>query len=219
MDQRGQATPLLALVVVAAGGLVYGLGLFGGLVADASGAQAAADAAALAGAADGRAAAEGVATANGASLRSYAVDGAEVEVLVEVGDGRGAARARRVGGGEVVRGWVGADVGAGSARGATRGLAPALVRALDAAAELLGEPVPITSGYRSPEDQRRLWEQRGRNRYPVARPGTSAHERGTAVDVPAGFAVRLARVAPRVGLCRPMPAADPVHFELCEARR
>ena len=215
MDQRGQTTPLLAVVVVAAGGLVYGVGMFGGLVADASRAQAAADAVALAGAADGRDAAERVASSNGAALRSYEADGAEVEVRVAVGGGRAAARARRVGGGEVVRGWVGVDAGR---RASTRGLVPAMVRALEDAAALLGEPVPITSGYRSAADQRRLWERRDRNRYPVARPGTSAHERGTAVDVPASFAARLARVAPRVGLCRPMPVADPVHFELCAGR-
>jgi hypothetical protein len=53
------------------------------------------------------------------------------------------------------------------------------------------------------------------NPYPVAPPGRSAHERGAAVDVAAGFTERLAAVAARVGLCRPYPKTDPIHWELC----
>ena len=53
------------------------------------------------------------------------------------------------------------------------------------------------------------------NPYPVARPGTSAHERGMAIDVPASFAPLLASLAGRAGLCRPLPESDPVHFEPC----
>ena len=75
--------------------------------------------------------------------------------------------------------------------------------------------VPITSGWRSHAEQQRLYDDRGTNPYPVAAPGTSAHERGRAVDVPRSFVARLAAVAPRVGLCHPWPETDPVHFELC----
>ena len=60
-----------------------------------------------------------------------------------------------------------------------------------------------------------LWAARAGNPYPVARPGTSAHERGRAVDVPRSFADRLAAVGPAAGLCRPLPRTDPVHFEPC----
>jgi hypothetical protein len=49
----------------------------------------------------------------------------------------------------------------------------------------------------------------------VARPGSSAHERGLAIDVPASFVPVLLTVAQDVGLCHPYPVADPVHFELC----
>jgi uncharacterized protein YcbK (DUF882 family) len=94
-------------------------------------------------------------------------------------------------------------------------LAPALQVALGRAEALLGRPVPITSGYRSPADQARLWAQRALNPYPVARPGTSAHERGVAVDVPRSFVPVLLTVAGQAGLCHPYPVADPVHFELC----
>ncbi|OWY58787.1 hypothetical protein B7486_78095, partial [cyanobacterium TDX16] len=83
------------------------------------------------------------------------------------------------------------------------------------AEQLLGEPVPITSGWRSPADQQRLWDQRGSSPYPVARPGTSKHEQGLAVDVPLAFVPRLRGVAAAAGLCFPLPTTDPVHFELC----
>lgn len=101
---------------------------------------------------------------------------------------------------------------AGGARG---GLAPAMVTSLERAGMLLGEPVPITSGYRSPGDQQALWEQRHTNPYPVAPPGSSMHERGLAIDVPADYVSRLLAVADQVGLCQTLPASDPVHFEVC----
>lgn len=90
--------------------------------------------------------------------------------------------------------------------------------ALARAEQLLGQPVPVTSGYRSGAEQRRLWSGRRANPYPVAPPGTSMHERGLAIDVPASLADRLAAVGRAAGLCRPLPATDPVHFELCDRR-
>lgn len=90
----GQALPLLAgalaLVVV----LLLGLVALGNLADDRARAQTAADAAALAGAAEGRAAAAEVAGANDGRLESYATSGAEVEVVVRVGDATATARAR-----------------------------------------------------------------------------------------------------------------------------
>lgn len=41
----------------------------------------------------------------------------------------------------------------------------------------------MTSGYRSPTKQLELWNNRHRNPYPVAPPGTSYHEYGRAFDV------------------------------------
>ena len=90
--------------------------------------------------------------------------------------------------------------------------------ALARAGQVLGKPVPVTSGFRSADDQRRLWLGRAANRFPVAPPGTSMHERGLAVDVPEAFAERLAAVGRDAGLCRPFPTSDPVHFELCDRR-
>ncbi|HWC11428.1 MAG TPA: M15 family metallopeptidase, partial [Acidimicrobiales bacterium] len=173
-------------------------------------AQTAADAAALAGAADGREAAEELAAANGGRLAEFEVQGSDTRVVVELGAARARGRARRESG-------VG-GLGAGGADGggATReGLAPAMVAALARAEQLLGRPVPITSGYRSAAAQQALWANRAANPFPVAAPGTSMHERGLAVDVPVALVPELARVGPQAGLCHPFPRADPVHFEVC----
>lgn len=41
----------------------------------------------------------------------------------------------------------------------------------------------VTSVYRSRTKQIKLWRNRARNRYPVAPPGSSMHERGRAWDM------------------------------------
>ena len=140
-DERGQAVPLLALLVVAIGGLTLGLARFGVAATHAARAQAAADAAALAGAAEDRAAAEALARANGAEVATSAAAGGEVEVRVVAGRAWAVARARATGG-SAVGGWVGRSASAGAA---TR-LTPELRTALAAAADLLRQPVPIAAG-------------------------------------------------------------------------
>jgi hypothetical protein len=139
MDERGQVMPLLALVVVAIGGLIVGVARFGVTTTHAAQAQAAADAAALAGAAESREVAEAVANANGARVVTYEVMGREVEVRTRVGDAWAVARARRTGGGRGVTGWVGAE----SVGGAGARLHPEVRRALEVAADALHQPVPI----------------------------------------------------------------------------
>ena len=203
--QRGSVSPLLAVLVLATGGLCVALGRLGGDAVDAARARTAADAAALAGAADGQGAARGVAAANRGELVAFVEDRGGVQVTARVG--RALATARAVGTRDDA-------VGAGRA-----GLVPALVAALARASEVLGVPVPITSGWRSAVQQEALWAGRASNPFPVARPGTSAHERGEAVDVPSVFADRLAEIGPEVGLCRPLPRTDPVHFELCRPKQ
>ena len=206
-SQRGSVTPLVAVLVVATGGLCLGLGRLGGEAVAAARARTAADAAALAGAAEGEATARAVAEGNGGELLDFTEEGAEVQVRVRVGGSEAVARARRVGAGAT-----------GGLAGAA-GLTPEMQAALARAEAALGGPVPITSGWRSPAAQRALYANRARNPFPVARPGTSAHERGEAVDVPRSFAPRLAAVGPTVGLCQPLPRTDPVHFELCRRGR
>ena len=46
-----------------------------------------------------------------------------------------------------------------------------------------GETWKITSGLRTTAEQQALWDARGSNPFPVARPGTSNHEHGNSADV------------------------------------
>jgi hypothetical protein len=95
--ERGSTTPLLAIVVVAVGGLCVGLGHLGADADAAARAQTAADAAALAGAADGLEAARRLAVANGAEVveMTTSADGDEVHVIVRVRGVQAQARAVR----------------------------------------------------------------------------------------------------------------------------
>jgi D-alanyl-D-alanine carboxypeptidase-like protein len=203
-DQRGSTLPFMALAIVLTGVTVVLLGRVGEAATSRAGAASAADAAALAGAAAGRQAADELARANGAELLSYREIGNDTEVRVRLGLAEATGRARRTG-----------DRDGGTGSGPTKGLAPAMRAALARAEQLLGQPVPVTSGYRSTADQAALYANRGSNPYPVAAPGSSMHEKGLAVDVPADFVPRLLAIAPRAGLCQPYPADDPIHFEVC----
>ncbi len=190
---------LLALVPVA------------GALDDRARASTAADAAALAGAADGERAAHQVARANGADLLEIERTGDEVVVQVRVGDVEAYARARATRRPQTL-GAAGPGAGAGGRRA---GLAPAMLAALARADGLLGRRVTVISGLRSRAQQEALWEGRATNPYPVARPGTSDHERGLAVDVPRQDVPELRPIADAAGLCQPLPATDPIHFIVC----
>lgn len=212
-NDRGQVVPLAAAMVALCCVALLALVPMAGALDDRARARTAADAAALAGAADGEGAAREVAAANGADLLEIERDGDEVVVKVRVGDVAAYARARAtrrpvdVGGG-------GPTGGAGGRRA---GLAPAMLAALARADGLLGRPVTVVSGLRTRSQQAALWEHRATNPYPVARPGTSDHERGLAVDVPRSEVEDVRRVARRAGLCQPLPATDPIHFIVCDA--
>lgn len=204
--ERGSILPFVALAIALAGVCIVLLARVGGAATARAEARNAADAAALAGAAEGRAAAQALAQANGAELVSYADIGLDTVVRVRLGVAEASGRARRSGD---------RDGGATGGSGSTKGLAPAMLAALARAEQLLGQPVPITSGYRSTEQQAALYANRANNPYPVAAPGSSMHERGLAIDVPLDFVPRLLAVAPKAGLCHPFPDDDPVHFEVC----
>ncbi len=208
-DEGGQVLPLMAVLIVMVGLGCLALGRVGGAAVARAQAVTAADAAALAGAAEGREAASSAAQWNGARLVSYEQLGTDARVGVELGGARAVARARRTPA-------LGPTLGPGGA--SQEGLAPAVQAALARARALLGTAVPVTSGYRSPARQAALYANRHNNPYPVARPGTSRHELGMAVDVPLSFVPRLLSVAAQVGLCHPYPVTDPVHFELCARR-
>ena len=91
----GSVTPLMAVVVLAAGGAALLLGQLGGQAVASARARTAADAAALAGAAEGRPAAESVAAANGGHVVEYQASGLVTSVVVAVGTARARATAER----------------------------------------------------------------------------------------------------------------------------
>ena len=126
--ERGSTLPLLAVLILAAGGAIVVLGRIGGAAVDRASARTAADAAALAGAAEGRAGAASVAAADGGRIESYRELGAETEVRVSEGRATAVARARR------------------ESRGTgDNGMAPALRAVWTRLGQLLGQAVPVYS--------------------------------------------------------------------------
>jgi LAS superfamily LD-carboxypeptidase LdcB len=93
---------------------------------------------------------------------------------------------------------------------------PELLQRLEALAAQRGEHFTITSGGRSLAEQQRLWDGRGSNPYPVARPGTSRHETGRAADVTiGGRAIQTVIGADELRAAGLAPlAGDAVHVEL-----
>jgi LAS superfamily LD-carboxypeptidase LdcB len=93
---------------------------------------------------------------------------------------------------------------------------PELLAKLDALAAQKGTKFHVTSGLRTLAEQQRLWDNRGSNPFPVARPGSSRHESGRAADVTIGgrpiqqvisaAELRAAGLSPLAG--------DAVHVEL-----
>ena len=206
----GQATPLVAAMVAIVLAAMVALVPAARALADRAHARTAADAAALAGAVEGEGAARALAEVNGGELLSFRVQQGEAVVRVRVGSADAYARARAAGGGAAHgRGGV---VGPGGDRA---GLAPAMLGALARADGLLGRAVPVASGLRTRAEQEALWARRHANPYPVARPGTSDHERGLAIDVPRAEVPAVLAVAGAAGLCQPLPDTDPVHFVVC----
>jgi hypothetical protein len=219
-DDRGQATPLGAAILALALLVVAAIGPVGRALGARTQARTAADAAALAGAADGEDAADDLAGANGAELLRFTRDGDEVVVEVSVEGVRAWASAR---GTRLPPAPAGPRPGAGASGGGGRpggggdraGLAPAMVEALGRVDALLGRTVTVASGLRTRAEQQALWDRRHVNPYPVARPGTSDHETGLAVDIPRAEVPDVLAVAGLTGLCQPLPESDPVHFVVC----
>jgi hypothetical protein len=93
---------------------------------------------------------------------------------------------------------------------------PELLQRLEALAAGRGEHFHITSGMRTIAEQQRLWDNRGSNPFPVARPGTSRHQSGNAADVtvngtPIQSAIGAAEL--RAAGLNPL-SGDAVHVEL-----
>lgn len=94
----------------------------------------------------------------------------------------------------------------------SRGLEPWLRPAAEALVASFPQ-LRVTSVYRSPTEQLKLWRTRKRNPYPVAPPGTSYHEHRRAFDATAPLPVL--RAAGR--LWRSWGGqwfeSDPIHFQ------
>ncbi|HEU4488116.1 MAG TPA: D-alanyl-D-alanine carboxypeptidase family protein [Actinomycetota bacterium] len=205
-------------------GLALLLTLFGIRVGDAATnatrAQTAADAAALAAVAEStlfgdgepeRAAAR-MAELNGAELVSCLCEAGATAAQIEV-EVEGVQRAARA--------VFDPDALAPAAPTSSGELHPLLRAAVDRLIQASGGSIRIVSGYRTHAEQARLWSE-AVDRYGdpeiaddwVARPGTSAHERGLAVDL--GGDIELAvRLVHTLGLplLRPLQH-EPWHFEL-----
>ncbi len=193
--ERGQTMPLLVVIVTVAIGASSAVALLGARAGRLARAQSAADAVALAGVSDPTSV-EPVSRASGVGVLELDAGADRLRAVVDMDGARAEATALRP-------------------RSDLAGLQPVMIAAIRAAEALLGEPVPVVSGFRTRAEQQWLWDHRHERQYPVAPPGTSRHELGLAVDVPWWFAGRLAQVGPRAGLCRPLPVTDRVHFELC----
>jgi D-alanyl-D-alanine carboxypeptidase len=185
-------------------------------------AQAAADSAALAavaesaphGGSDPLGTAEKYARLNGAEIVHCTCEpgGDSVELIVEVGDARAAARA-------VI------DPDAFDLAIADEGLNPDLQVAVDRLIAASDGKVHVVSGFRTQTEQATLWnEALARYGDPevaddwVARPGSSMHNRGLAVDLGGDLALALSLID-RFGLPMYRPLAnEPWHFELVGSR-
>jgi LAS superfamily LD-carboxypeptidase LdcB len=100
------------------------------------------------------------------------------------------------------------------------GLHPTLrpaFRQLVAIATRLDPSARVTSAYRSPAQQRKLYNRflAGQSKYPVAPPGRSKHEQGRAVDIVARPEVlrRLGEAWERAGGRWGGRFNDDIHFE------
>ena len=181
-------------------------------------AQLAADAAALAAAAesatygsgDPEAVARNFARANGAELTHCLCRSGATAAQVTVAVGEAEARARAV-----------FDPSRVVPMGRAGAMHPALASAVGRLMAASGGRVTVVSGHRSAVEQAALWQE-ALARYGsaeaaddwVARPGTSMHELGLAVDL-GGDVELAARIAADLGLPLSRPLAnEPWHFEL-----
>lgn len=90
-----------------------------------------------------------------------------------------------------------------------------VARLLPRAALMMGFQAKVTSGYRSPAKQRQLYAKflAGQMPYTVAKPGTSPHERGLALDIVATDQKKLNDFMNALGFTW-AGKADPVHYSL-----
>ena len=199
--------------------LAAGVGQVGATISERSRAQAAADAAALAAAAESAVGGGGdpsheaarFARLNGAVLERCLCEPGATAAQVEVSFGSASARARAAFDPErVLPAVTDGD-----------GLHPLMTLAVERLLEAANGEVVLVSGARSAEEQASLWSQAlQRHGSPeaaddwVARPGSSRHELGLAVDLGGDLELALELIE-RLGLPLVRPLRhEPWHFEL-----
>lgn len=93
-------------------------------------------------------------------------------------------------------------------------------RNLPSVAKAAGFQARVTSAYRTKAAQTKLYNRwlAGLQQYPVAKPGTSDHEKGLALDVVSTDTTKLVSLLTAVGLTWAGPS-DPVHFALIKPPR
>jgi hypothetical protein len=114
----------------------------------------------------------------------------------------------------------------GSLKGDTTGLDPELHKRLMAAAEVYGKPLTINSGFRSYEKQKAEYDKSvaagtpgvGPGGMLVAKPGSSNHERGMAVDIQEYRDPKAVEALKSQGLVQRYGNADAVHFEIAGSK-
>ena len=75
-----------------------------------------------------------------------------------------------------------------------------------------GKKIKIESAFRTPEDQIRAAREAAAAGRPYAVHGSSKHEKGAAIDIPAADAAAMRKYLERWGLGTPVPN-DPGHIE------
>jgi len=120
-------------------------------------------------------------------------------------------------GGEMVAGRSGGQAIAGNMNGINPKLENAVNMAASEYFDATGRRIQITSGLRDSSKQAQLYQAyiSGKSPYPAARPGTSKHEKGFAVDINSADAAAMDKmgILAKYGLSRPVPN-DPVHIEM-----
>jgi len=120
-------------------------------------------------------------------------------------------------GGEMVAGRSGGQAIAGNMDGINPKLANAVNMAASEYFDATGRRIQITSGLRDSSKQAQLYQAyiSGKSPYPAARPGTSKHEKGFALDINSADAAAMDKmgILAKYGLSRPVPN-DPVHIEM-----
>jgi hypothetical protein len=86
-----------------------------------------------------------------------------------------------------------------------------LNQAKDAYRKQFNKDMPVTSGFRTREEQEKLFAERSKNPNMVAAPGTSKHETNEAADIPASVPESFLK---QYGIHRPLGSKDPVHAVL-----